>query len=49
MLQGRNERGRVICSHFETMAEDVLKIYKQVTGEHLDLHVNRDEDDEDDE
>ena len=33
-------------SHFETVADDVLAVYKQVTGEHLDLHVNRDEDDE---
>ena len=36
-----------MCSHFETMADDVLKIYKQVTGEHLDLHVDRDDEDDD--
>ena len=33
-------------SHFETVADDVLAVYKQVTGEHLDLHVQRDEDEE---
>lgn len=36
-----------MCSHFETVAEDVLSLYKKVTGEHLDLHVDRDEDEED--
>lgn len=36
-------------SHFETVADDVLAVYKQVTGEPLDLHVNRDEDEEEDE
>lgn len=39
----------LICSHFETVAEDVLAVYKQVTGEHLDLHVKRDDDEEEDE
>ena len=38
--------GWVFISHFETVAEDVLSLYKKVTGEHLDLHVNRDEDEE---
>lgn len=37
----------LMCSHFETVAEDVLSLYKKVTGEHLDLHVDRDEDEED--
>ena len=36
-------------SHFETVAEDVLNVYKQVTGEHLALNVKRDEEEEEDE
>ena len=32
--------------HFETVATDVLSLYKKVTGEHLDLHVDRDEEDD---
>lgn len=47
MRPGRKERERsVTCSHFETVADDVLAVYKQVTGEHLDLNVDRNEDEE---
>ena len=47
MLRGRGRRrGRLTCSHFETVAEDVLAVYKQVTGEALDLNVDRDEEEE---
>ncbi len=40
------EYGFDLNRHFETVATDVLSLYKKVTGEHLDLHVDRDEEDD---
>lgn len=33
-------------SHFETASEDVLDIYKRITGEALDLNIEPSDDDE---
>ncbi len=29
-------------SHFETMADDVLSLYKRITGEDLDMNISAD-------
>ena len=49
MPRGRRPPMMITCSHFETVAEDVLAVYKQVTGEHLDLNVDRDGEEEEEE
>lgn len=38
----------MIGSHFETTAEDVLSLYRRVTGTNLDMTISADSTDADD-